>query len=100
MKKNTSITDWSEGIKKMGEERREINNKLSPNKNDLRNALAYAKEIYETVLLMSNTSSFAHEDIVSFEIAQKILESQSIDIQENIRNLEIYLGIHKEIKLV
>jgi len=93
MKKNTSITDWSEGIKQMGEERREINNKLSPNKSDIKNALSYAREIYETVVLMSNSSSFAHEDIISFEIAQKILDAQKKYIEESIKNLEIYLGI-------
>ena len=93
MKKNTSITNWTQGIKQMGEERKEINNKLSPNKSDIRNALAYAKEIYETVVLISNTSDFAHEDIISFDVAQKILESQNINIQESIKHLEIYLGL-------
>ena len=96
MKKNTSITNWSEGIKKMGEERRVLNNKLSPNKNDLKNALSYAREIYETVLLMSTSSSFAHEDIISFEVAQQILDAQKKYIEENINNLEIYLGIFGE----
>jgi len=96
MKNNTSITNWSEGIKKMGEERRELNNKLSPNKNELKNALSYVREIYEIVLLMSNSSSFAHEDIISFELAQQILDAQKEYIKENINSLEIYLGIHKE----
>jgi len=96
MKKNTSITNWSEEIKKMGEERREINNKLSPNKSDLKNALSYAREIYETILLMSNSSSFAHEDIISFKVAQQILDAQKEYIKENINNLEIYLGTSEE----
>lgn len=96
MKKNVSITNWSEGIKQMGEERREINNKLSPNKSDMKNALSYAREIYETVLLMSNTASFAHEDIISFEVAQQILDGQKAYIKESIKNFEIYLGISEK----
>ena len=96
MKKDTSITNWSEGIKKMGEERREINNKLSPNKSDMKNALSYTREIYETVLLMSNSSEFAHENIISFEVAQQILDAQKEYIEENIKNVEIYLGISQK----
>jgi len=96
MKNNTSITNWSEGIKKMGEERRELNNKLSPNKSDMKNALSYARELYETVLLMSNSSSFAHEDIINFEVTQKILDAQKEYVKENIKSLEIYLGISEE----
>jgi len=91
--KNDSITTWSKGIKEMGEQEREIRNKLTPNKSELQNIVGCARSIYETVILMSNSSSLAHEGIMDFEIAQRILDTQKENIKENIKYLEVYLGI-------
>ena len=96
MKNNTLITDWTKGIKKMGETEREISNKLTPNKSQMNNALTYAREIYETVLFMSNSAMMAHEELIDFKIAQKLIDSQKNGIKESIKYLEVYLGIYEE----
>jgi len=94
-KTNSSISNWPNTIKEIAEKEREISNKLSPNKSGMKNALAYSKELYETVVFMSNLSSLTHEGLIDFEIAQKILDAHKEDIKESIKYLEIYLGINE-----
>lgn len=94
-KKDDSSMDWSDAILRMGEERREIENKLSPSSGQLDLLLSAARQIYETVILMKNTSQMAHAngEIISFELAQSILDMQKKNLKESIQYLEQYASL-------
>lgn len=51
--------------------RREIDNKLQPNRNQVRNIKECVKSILDRVNTIEVISNLAHEEIISFEIAQK-----------------------------
>jgi len=95
-KTNNSISDWSKGIADIFEREQEIRNKLQPNRDELNNIVGCARTIYESTILMKNSSDMAHQEIISFEMAQRILDGTKGKIKETIEYLEAYLKLKEE----
>jgi len=90
--KKDSISSWSETIRKIGEEEIETNNKLTPSKYQMENIVGCARTIHEHTVLMKNVSDMAHQGMITFEMAQKILDGTKLRIKETIGYIEAYLG--------
>ncbi|MGH0945047.1 hypothetical protein ACQVTS_28515 [Bacillus mycoides] len=75
---------------------REINEKLSPSKDEMRFVTDYAKVIYEHTQLMNNASEMAHQGLIDFELAQKIMNTQKKNIKRDIKYLQSFLGLNEE----
>jgi len=94
--KNDSLTRWSETIRKIGEEEIEKNNKLTPSKYQIDNIVGCARTIHEYTVSMKNVSDMAHQGMITFEMAQKILDGTKLRIKETIGYMEAYLGDTKQ----
>lgn len=86
-KKDTTI-EWMDTINKMGERQREIDNKLSPNKLEIRYIVDYARAIAEKATRIEMASGLAHEKVLTFEMAQQIIDVQNEQLLKNIKHLK------------
>ncbi|KEK23923.1 hypothetical protein [Bacillus gaemokensis] len=75
---------------------REIDEKLSPSKYEMRYITDYARVIYDKAQLVNNASEMAHQGLIDFELAQKIMDTQKENIKSDIKYLQIYLGIDEK----
>lgn len=94
--KKDSLIGWSETIRKMGEDEIEKNNKLSPSKDSLENIVSLARTIYEHTVLMKNVSDMAHQGLIDFDRAQRIMDAAKLGIKETVGYLEAYLRFNKD----
>jgi len=92
------MASWAEVINKISEQERECNNKLAPSKYNLDNIVGCARTIHEYTVLMKNSSDMAHQGLISFDMAQKILNGTKKRIDETIKYMEAYLMIEKEVE--
>jgi hypothetical protein len=96
MTKKNLIKDWSEAITKMSEDRIKEDHKLSPSQGKMRYLKDYSRNIVEKVDYIEFTSALAHEGKISFEEAQKIIDWQQEQIEEDIKYLQGYLKRDEE----
>ncbi|KNF06956.1 hypothetical protein CLPU_49c00040 [Gottschalkia purinilytica] len=89
---------WIEAIDEISERNREIDNKLSPNKTEVRYITDFAKAILENANHIEVASSLAHEETIDFEDAQEIIDYQKEQINRCIERLQNYLGTTMRIR--
>ena len=94
--KSNPLGDWSKFIREQGEKEPEIEHKISPSKGQLENIVGLAKTILEQTVLMKNSSDMAHQGIITFEVAQKIIDGTKGRIKEAYGYLEAYAGMKEE----
>jgi len=92
--KKDQLSSWIETIKKIGDEEIEKNNKLTPSKYSLDNIVGCARTIHEHTVLMKNVSDMAHQGLMAFDMAQKILNGTKLRIKETVGYMEAYLGLN------
>ncbi len=88
------IEKWSKVIDNVFEERDKINNKLSPSKLQINSIVDFSRNINDKAQLIRNVSDMAHEKIVDFELAQKIIDNQIKNVEKDIKYLKSYLGVN------
>ncbi|MFB5758915.1 hypothetical protein [Paenibacillus medicaginis] len=82
------IDAWSKGINNMFDRQKEIDEKLSPSRLEMKCVADYARSIDQKVQLMNNASQMAHDRIIDFESAQKIIDMQKKSIKRDIKYLQ------------
>lgn len=87
----STINDWSNAIAKSWDRQREIDEKLTPSKGQMRYVTDFARNIDKVAQLMNNASEMAHQSIIDFDIAQKIMDTQKKNILKDIEYLKSYL---------
>ncbi|ASA22571.1 hypothetical protein [Paenibacillus donghaensis] len=90
-KTSADITDWSNAINKIAEEQQIENVMLSPSKSEMKYLTGCAKNIYDYAHLMNNVSEMAHQKLISFELAQQIMNVQSKNIKKDVKYLLTYI---------
>lgn len=93
MAKKDPWANFNKHIGEMFEKEHQANIKLTPHKNDLENIVGLSKTLFEQTVLMKNSSDMAHQGIISFEVAQKIMDATKGRIKETLGYLETYLGL-------
>ena len=88
--KSDPLGDWGKFIREQGEKDLAIEHTLSPSRGQLENVVGLAKTILEQTILMKNSSDMAHQGIISFEVAQKIIDGTKTRIKETYGYLEAY----------
>lgn len=91
-----NIEKWSKGIDAMFERQKEIDNKLSPSKGEMQYVMGFARAIAEKANYIQFTSAMAHEGIIAFEEAQKIIDWQKEQLKQDMKYLQRYLGEEDE----
>ncbi|WP_339304248.1 hypothetical protein NST33_17675 [Paenibacillus sp. FSL L8-0435] len=82
---------WMKAIHNSEEERRKVDASLSPSRDSIRYVVDYAKTINDTVQLIKNTSNMAHQGVIEFEVAQRIIDNQKKALVRDIKWLETFL---------
>ncbi|PIH59015.1 hypothetical protein [Paenibacillus sp. LK1] len=82
---------WMKAIHNSEEERRKVDASLSPSRDSIRYVVDYAKTIDDTVQLIKNTSNLAHQGVIEFEVAQRIIDNQKKALLRDIKWLETFL---------
>jgi len=90
-KKNNDVLEWSKVITENWDRQREIDNTLSPTKGEIRYIVDYAKSILEKATRIDTVSNLAHEDVLSFEKGQQIIDWQVKQLIKDIKHLTIML---------
>jgi hypothetical protein len=83
---------WSKATNVSSDKQREIDEKLSPSISQMQYVISYARTIYECTKIMKNASTMAHEGLIDFELAQKILDVQKKNIERGTICLQEYLS--------
>jgi hypothetical protein len=91
MAKKNSIEDWSKAITKISEDRIKEDHQLSPSRGKMRYIKDYSRDIVEKADYIEFTSALAHEGKITFEEAQKIIDWQQEQLEEDIKYLQGYL---------
>lgn len=91
MEKKSIINSWDRAIKKSFDDHKEANEKLTPSKAEIRYVADFARNIDKTAQLMHNASEMAHQGIIDFETAQKIMDIQKKNIEKDVKYLLTYL---------
>ncbi|WP_211750288.1 hypothetical protein [Paenibacillus sp. Marseille-Q4541] len=91
-----SKTTWEDVVSNAFEERKNENELLSPSKLEFKYIVDYGRIIYDKLQLMNNTSNMAHEKIIDFEKAQRIIDHQKKTLKKDIEYLKSYLEINDE----
>ena len=86
------ISGWGEAISRSFEKQREKDMLLSPNKGEMRYIADIARSMDKTAQLMDNASEMAHQGLIEFELAQKIMDVQKDKIKRDMKMLQQYLG--------
>ena len=84
--------DWGDAISKQFEKQREKDAMLSPNKGEMRYIADIARSMDKTAQLMDNASEMAHQGLIEFELAQRIMDVQKDKIKRDMKMLETYLA--------
>lgn len=95
MPKKDPWANYNSAIGEIFDKQHEENIKLTPHKNDLENIIGLSKTLFEQTVLMKNSSDMAHQNIISFEVAQKIMNATKVRIKETLGYLETYLGLEE-----
>lgn len=90
-KKENNLSEWTESIRSYGEIQQEIENKLTPNKTIIRYISDYTKVLNDKSGRIEWTSIMAHDGIISFEVAQRIIDFQVQQMLKDIDYLKGYL---------
>jgi hypothetical protein len=91
-KKDTTFQDWSKVITEMGERDKEIDNMLTPSKGEIRYIIDNARSILEKATHIEMACLLAHEKVITFEQAQKIMDWQKEQLQRDIKHIQMYLN--------
>lgn len=95
MAKKKSVADqinkWSNVINDSFERQREIDQKLSPSKSEIRYLVDYARVILEKATRIETVSALAHENVITFEKAQSVIDWQKQQLERDIKHLQMYL---------
>jgi hypothetical protein len=83
------VEKWSKATNISFGKQREI--KLSPSIGQMQYVISFARTIYECTKIMKNASTMAHEGLIDFEVAQKILDIQKKNIERGTICLLEYL---------
>lgn len=67
---------WEDVILNISQEEKEKNELLNPSRLELKYIVDYSGIIYDKVQLMQNASNMAHEKLIDFETAQRIIDHQ------------------------
>jgi hypothetical protein len=100
--KNTLVDQteaWIKAIHNSEEESRKVDASLSPSKDSIRYVVDYARTINDTVQLIKNTSNMAHQRVIEFEVAQRIIDNQKKALLRDIKWLETFLTQDDEDKI-
>ncbi|WP_340032670.1 hypothetical protein NSQ20_12475 [Paenibacillus sp. FSL K6-1122] len=90
---------WIKAIHNSEEERRRVDASLSPSRDSIRYVADYAKTINDSVQLIKNTSNMAHQGIIEFEVAQRIIDNQKKTLLRDVKWLETFLTQDDEDKI-
>lgn len=89
------VEKWIDGIDRMFERQREIDQKLSPSRGEINYIKSYAHSILEKVSYIEFISALAHEGVIDFDMAQKIMDWQKQQIKKDVEYFKGYLGLDK-----
>lgn len=91
----SDIQNWKKVIDGIAKEEKERSEKLSPSLLEMRYVVDYGRIIYDTLQLMNNSSRMAHEGIINFETAQRIIDLKKYQLKKDIDLLSAYLELDK-----
>jgi hypothetical protein len=95
-KKSNTNADWGKAIDNIFEQNHKEDIMLNPSKLQMKYLTGYAKNIYDYAQLMNNVSEMAHQKLISFELAQKIMDVQSKNIKKDVKYLLSYIENDEE----
>jgi len=75
-KTNEWVDEWAESIKKSFEEKRRVDNMLSPSRPTLERIEDQARYIYRAALFLEHASEMAHQKVIPVEVAQKLMDAK------------------------
>ena len=84
---------WVKGINKQFDERKKEEMKLSPSKGQMRYINDFGGQIQECTQRMEMASIMAHDNLITFELAQRIIDHQKDEIQNAVKYLQGYMGV-------
>ncbi|MGG3987431.1 hypothetical protein [Bacillus smithii] len=87
------IEKWAETVDRMFKRQREIDQKLSPSKSEIKYIKSYTHSLMEKVDYIEFTSVLAHEGKIDFDMAQKIMNWQKQQIKKDVEYFKLYLGL-------
>ncbi|QWU14212.1 hypothetical protein SAMN04487895_101501 [Paenibacillus sophorae] len=90
-KNKDTVSDWSKAINDSFTQQRKVDEMLQPSKLQIRYLTGFAKNIYDYAQLMNNASEMAHQKLITFELAQQIMDTQGKNILKDIEYLQGYL---------
>lgn len=85
------MKEWIDTIGEIGERRRKENNKLTPSKGQIRYLVDYAKIFLEKANYIEFIFMLAHEEVISFEKAQEMIDWQREQIKMSLESFQYYL---------
>lgn len=95
-KKSNTNADWGKAIDNIFEQHHKEDIMLNPSKMQMNYLTGYAKNIYDYAQLMKNVSEMAHQSLITFELAQQIMDVQSKNIKKDLKYLSSYLENEEE----
>lgn len=85
------IDRWSKSIGENFDRQREIDNKLEPNVHAVRTIVSYGEGVQSCLRMIETVSQMAHQGIITFEVAQKIMDVQRKSALKDMKYLEVML---------
>jgi hypothetical protein len=91
-----SISAWTDGIDKIFEEKREQDNLLSPSRPQVKYIKDYTKGIAERGHNIELFSNLFHNDLITKDTAQRLIDNQLAWLRRDIENLQGYIQLEEQ----